>query len=350
MNLSRRELSVLREVVETYIRSGHAVASAAVARRPSLGLSAATIRNVMSDLADSGLLSRGHSSAGCVPTDLGLRVFVDSVCVHHRLPPALKGRLARRIEALRRELVEDMEWVARVVAEATSEAGVAVRPMGEATLEAVSLIRFDDTRVLAILVTGGGVVERRLLSLGPEWDAARLVETANFLTESFSGTTFTAAREMLAHLGDDDNESELETGPWLKGVAEAGEQLFSDSVGEVEVLIAGAEQLMQSEDFSEVSRMRALVGALENHGGLVRELRRTFTERRTEVIIGHESEVTATGRLGVVATLFYREGRRMGAVGVVGPRRMDYRRIVPVVEFIGDTVTRTLEQPGARYA
>ena len=108
--------------------------------------------------------------------------------------------------------------------------------------------------------------------------------------------------------------------------------------------------VLEAGDFAKVDRIRSAVAALQDRAGIVREWRKVFDKGRTQVIIGGESKVTSSGRLGMVATLFYREGRRAGALGVVGPRRMDYVHIVPVVEYIGDTLTRVLEQPGAIHA
>jgi heat-inducible transcriptional repressor len=121
-------------------------------------------------------------------------------------------------------------------------------------------------------------------------------------------------------------------------------------VGEYEVQVAGTDKLLDSVDFAEAERIRSLLAALQDRRRIVNEWRRALDRGRTQVILGHESEVTASGNLGMVATLFYRRGRPAGALGVVGPRRMDYGRIVPMVEFVGDTLTRFLEEPGASHA
>jgi len=131
MELSRRALSVLCAIVELYIRSGEAVASRKVARHSRLGLSPATMRNVMAELEDGGYLSRSHPSAGSVPSDRGFRHYVDNIDRPGTLPAAARRDLTQRMNSMRRELVEDIEWVAQLVAEATKEAGIAVRPIGD---------------------------------------------------------------------------------------------------------------------------------------------------------------------------------------------------------------------------
>ncbi len=349
MQLSRRELAVLREVVRLHIAGGEPVSSRQVARQSGLGLSPATLRNVMSDLEEAGWLVRPHPSAGCVPSDQSLRLYVDAGARGGMLPKSVQRRLSARIEATRRELVEDMEWVARLVAEVTREAGVAVRPLGEdQRLEAVSLVSLGGERVLAVVITSVGAVERRVLELDEEFDDAQLQEVANLLNRRYHGVSLRdATAELEAVLAGDVVADE--TGRVLRCAAKVGDGLFRCSAGGVEVLVAGAENLLQSADFTEVGRVRSLVSALQDRGRIAGELQRLLDDERARVVIGGESEVTAAANLGMVAALFFHEGERVGAVGVVGPRRMDYLKIVPMVEFIGDTLTKMLDESGANH-
>lgn len=348
MQLTRRELVVLREVVETYIQHGEPVASIQVARSPRVGLSPSLVRAVMAGLEERGLLARQHPSAGCSPTDSCFRVYVDSVARGCPLPARRRHRLAARLAGLRRDLVEDLSWVAHLVAEATDEAGVAVRPLDEQpTVRAISLVGLGGARVLGIVVMADGTVVKRVITLGEEVSERCLQETANYLTRAVAGHALGSPIEGLETGCDDAGAERSRCGERALGVARA---LLSDADGEGEVLVAGAEHLLATNDFSGIERFRSLLGLLENRRRIVHEWRRVLEDERTQVIIGRESEVTASGNLGMVATLFYRDGRRAGAVGVVGPRRMDYRRIVPVVEYIGDSLTKMLEEPGAEHA
>lgn len=348
MELSRRELGVLREVVRLYIQTGESVSSGDVAKASSLGLSAASIRHVMASLEERGLLSRAHASAGRVPTDSSLRLYVDSAPAGRRLSPWVRNRLAARLAAVQRELVEDLEWVAALVAEVTEEAGLAIRPIGEdPVLEAVSLVPLTSDRALGVLVTAGGSVEKRLVELDGSWSEAHLQEVATWLGRRFQGKSLGRALEELeavvtVEVGDDGEETRL-----ARDAASVARQLFVVDEDVLEVLVAGTEQLLQRADFERLERMRLLLGVLQDRRGIARVLRRSLDDARTRVIIGEESEMTASGGLGMVGTLFYRGGRRAGAVGVVGSRRMDYLRIVPVVEFVADSVTGMLDGAGA---
>jgi heat-inducible transcriptional repressor len=346
LNLSRRVLKVLCAIVELYIRSGGPVASRDVARFSGLGLSPATMRNVMAELEHAGYLTRPHASAGTVPSDSSLRLYVDTVSNQRRLSPTVRRQLADRMAEMRRELVEDFAWVARLTADATNEAGVAVRPFGQGrVLEAVSLVALDGGRVLGLLVTADGSVEKHLLALEAEISRERLLEIANFLTAEFRGLSLdevTAEVDVAAEaLADHPNRSVA------RQAYQIAKLLLPVIESPVEVQVAGADNLLQTEDFAEIDRIRSLIATLEDEQKIVREIRRALSTRPTQVIIGRESDVTASGELGIVTTLFFKDGRRAGALGVVGPRRMDYARIVPMVEYIGESLTKMLQEPGA---
>jgi heat-inducible transcriptional repressor len=349
MELSRRALSVLCAVVELHIRSGDAVASKQVARHSGLGLSPATMRNVMAELEEGGYLCRAHSSAGRVPSDRGFRHYVDALPRRSGPTPTMRREISQRMTAMRRELFEDVEWVARLIAEATREAGVAVRPMGDGpALEAISLVLLDNNRVLGVIVTADGAVEKRVLEFEGDRSRERLQTLSNFLTSHLAGLSIRELESRIDSLCS--VEESLEPKNVQAEAQEIARQLFSIDDRDVEVWVAGTDNLLATSDFVDIERVRSLLTTLQDRSRIASEFRKAFVRGRTQVLIGEESEATASGSLGMVATLYFRDSRRAGAVGVVGPRRMDYQRIVPVVEYVGDTLTQMLETPGASDA
>jgi heat-inducible transcriptional repressor len=351
VELSRRDLAVLYEIVDLYIRAGAPVASRDVARSSRLGLSSATIRNIMARLEEAGLVTRPHLSAGCCPTDISLRAWVDRLEPPRRVPARAQHEVLHRVATLGREPEEDISWVARLVADVTCEAGVAIRPIGEEPLlEAVSLVRLSTSRVLAVLVTAEGAVGKRVIALDDSFDREELERLSAELSRRLRGRSLSALRELVQGQGEGDADRLADDGGPSPRVVAVARTLFADDESDAEVRVAGADALALSSEFAEVDRLRSLVNVLEDRARIAREWRRVLRGRRTRVIIGDESEVTASGDLGMVASLFFRQGHRVGALGVVGPRRMDYGRIVPLVEFIADMVTRMLEEPGVKHA
>ena len=346
MELSTRALSVLREIVERYIRTGSAVASQQVARSPRQSLSSATIRSVIAQLERHGLVERAHASAGSVPTDEGFRKYVDAVLPSRRLPPVLRRTLRERVATRSMELMTSMEGIARLTAEATRETGVAVRPMGDdPVLETVSLVSLGGGRVLGVVVTADGAVDKRVLTV--DHDVARddLDRISSLLGGRFRGRTPAAiARELRQR------DPVPGCPPVLRSLlVELGGQLFART-DSAEVVVAAAHHLLQAADIGEIERAREALATINDRSRLVHEWRRGFARSRTHVVIGRESDVTAASGLAMVATLFYRQGRRVGALGVIGPRRMDYGRIVPMVELIGDTLTDAMEEGESIHA
>jgi heat-inducible transcriptional repressor len=348
MEVSRRAFSVLCAIVELYTRSGEPVASRQVARYSDLGLSPATMRNIMAELEEGGFLTRPHASAGRIPSDSGFRLFVDNLPSRSAPPPAVRRQLAGRMATMRRELAEDIEWVAQLVAEVTREAGVAIRPLGAGpAVEAVSLVLLENQRVLGVVIADDGTVEKRVLEFEPEVTREDLQSLSNVLTKGLAGTSLHDVPGMYSKI---DRLDEQDVGSDLRLQAERTvRRLFSSDAKDVEVRIVGTENLLATSDFSEIGRVRSLLTALEDHTRIASEIRRAFTRGRTQVLIGAESETTAGGDLGIIATLYFKDSRRAGAVGVVGPRRMDYQRIVPVVEYIGDSLTEMLGASGAMH-
>jgi len=342
MDLSTREIAVLEEAVRLYIETGEPVSSRRIARRSRLGVSPATIRNIMADMEERGYFVQPHPSAGRIPTDRSLRLYVRRLSRRRGLDEATRSRLEERLRSAHPDLWEDLEWVARLLAEFTREAGLAIRPLGdEPVVEAVFLAPLSATRVLGVIVTAGGAVVRRVLTVDGRLTADDLRSAAGRLTALAQGRSVGEIRKLL--------ESPEETGEGLLDGSsrELGLQLFQVASGESEIVIAGTEWLLERPEFEETPRARRALAALADGDRLTEVLRERLDEDRpARVIIGDETEVTGEGRLGIVAALFFREGRKVGAVGVVGPRRMDYEKIVPVVEFIGESVTRMLDEEG----
>ena len=342
MDLNTREIAVLEEAVRLYIETGEPVSSRRIARRSRLGVSPATIRNIMADMEERGYFVQPHPSAGRVPTDRSLRFYVRRIARRKGLDEAMRRKLEARLRSAHPDLWEDLEWVARLLAEFTREAGLAVRPLGdEPVVEAVFLAPLSATRVLGVVVTAGGAVVRRVLTVDNRVTADDLRNAAGRLTALAQGRNVGEVRRRLENAGED------ETTPLDDLSRSLGVQLFSTATGESELVIAGTERLLERPEFEETPEARRAFAALSDGERITEVLReRLDSERPASVIIGDETEVTGEGRLGIVAALFFREGRKVGAVGVVGPRRMDYEKIVPVVEFIGESVTRMLDEEG----
>ena len=328
--LTERERKVLEAVIETYIDTAEPAGSRTIAKRFPLGVSAATVRNTMSDLEERGFLFHPHTSAGRVPTDRAYRAYVDHLI--HRAPPTPQDR-----GAIERELRRDsgvieglLQKAAQVLGVVTQELGVAVAPsFDEAVLEKLELMRVSSERLLMILVVRGGVARTIFVEVSNQLPVEAVSKVARVLNERLSGHTLleirSTVRERLRDSGRDPSESEL-----LNIFIEEAEHLFTSGDDHGDILLGSAQLLAEQPEFASNEQMRTLLEITER-----RDLLRQALQRRQgsgiTVTIGAE-HLDPRLRQFTIVTSSYRQGSLSGVIGVMGPTRMPYEKILGLVE------------------
>ncbi len=331
--LSERERGILREVVEIYLATGEPVASAAVSRRSLTGLSSPSIRNVMAELEQKGLLVQPHTSSGRVPSDIGFRVFVDDLLQH----PALPAREQRRLRALldpSGPLEEVLDQASKVLAAVTAEVGLAVAPASQrAVLRSIHFVLVASNRVMAVVVTQGGLVESRLLVVERDYQQSELDRVSNFCTENFAGLQLAEIRRRLLSLMVEERTRWDEL---ITGVVELGNRaVSSDVMSGGEVFLRGTERLLDHALPGQLEAMRRLYAAFADKTSLLALLDQYLTGVGPRAILGSELSGEAGGEISVVLTSFQLPTGESGVVGVLGHKRMDYPHIIPIVDYIG---------------
>lgn len=339
--LDDRSKDVLRAVVQEFISSGEPVGSQQLTRRSEFEVSPATMRNVLSELEALGFLEKPHTSAGRVPTDQGYRFFVDTL-LNVRAPSTADQQL---IEAGLSGLgaVEDrLQEAGRVLHTLSRHAGVVLIPRASAGLiTRVEFVRLGDERVLAILVGQGGQVQNKLLLLDAPVKSEELVRSANYLNELLSvGATIEDLRgRILQELEAQRMQYDEVTARALKLGAAA-----TDVSSTERVVIEGQGSFLESPEFAEdVRRMRALFKALDEKHKLLSLLDRVQRAREMQIFIGAESEFSSQGDVTVIASPYGPDGQVLGTVGVIGPTRLDYQRVIPLVNFTARVLSRVLK-------
>jgi len=343
-SLSKREREILREVVELYLASGEPVASAALARASRTGLSPASLRNVMAELEDKGFLIQPHTSAGRVPTDLGFRLYIDAILQS----AALARRDERRLKAMLLPggpLEEVLAQVSRVLADVTTEVGMALAPTSQqATLQSVHFVRVAPQRVLAVVVTGGGLVDSRLLAVERDFEPAELERISNYCTLSFVGLPLHEIRKRLLTLMV---EERAQADQLLTGVVALGQQAVQAEVTSGgEVFVEGTGRLLERAGPSQLDAVRRLLAAFAEKAMLLALLNDFLAASGPRVLFGSEFSLVGGDNLGLIVTSFHRSSGEEGLIGVVGLKRMDYPRIIPIVDYIGNYLTKTGTEPG----
>ena len=341
VELSDRARDVFRIVVESYLESGAPIGSRTIAKLSGLNLSPASIRNVMQDLEELGLLAAPHTSAGRMPTDIGLRLFVDGMM--HALEPSPEERAAIAARVAQAGPVEEAIAATTAALSGLSAcAGLVFVPKREVVLRQLAFVPLSGTQALAVLVAEDGSVENRVVDLPPGTSASALAEAANYVSAMLSGLTLAEARARL------DREIAAERAA-LDGAAraliEAGLAVWSEDGERRPVLIVrGQGRLIDAAAAADLDRVRDLLDDLEGKQEIAQLLDRARDGDATRIFIGAENNLFALSGSSVIARPFHGvDGRVVGVVGVIGPTRLNYARIVPMVDFTAATLARLMQ-------
>ncbi len=341
--LNERERRVLDAVIQSYVETAQPAGSNAIARRFGLGVSSATIRNTMSDLEEKGLLYHPHTSAGRVPTDVAYRIYVDSLLPMTPVPLREHDELSAQISGGGSAVETILRRAAQSLGVITQELGIALGPrLDDSVLKRVDLVRLSAERLLvALTLTGGSVRTIFVESRGEVADSA-LAEVTRVLNERIAGLTL---QQIRASVGD----RLRDTGP-TRGAAELlnvfideGEQLFDTAIqGEETVLLGQPSLLAEQPEFNSVDSMRKLVALTETHEHLADLLRKRSGSPGITISIGNE-HVNPKLESFTIVTAQYRTGAVTGVIGVIGPTRMPYDKVISLVTHTSRLITDLLE-------
>ena len=337
-DLSRRAQKILHAVVTEYLQGGDAVGSRTVTRRHDLGLSPATVRNVMADLEEMGMLEQRHTSAGRVPTPSGLRFFIDSLLKVRGLSPREKEEIRERVTGPTPDDV--VARASRLLSDLTQHAAIIVAPdPAQLRLQRIEFVPLRDGKLIAVLVTNEGRIENRLVV--DDVDPRTLDRIHNYLNDLLSGMTLDDVRErVIRELGEDKNKYDAEIGAALR----LGHAVFvSQPSHPAEVVVTGQANLL---DNVQPERIRDLLRTLEDKETLIRLLDRTRHAEGLQVFLGAETAMQALAQSSVVAMSYGPEEAPIGALAVIGPMRMNYGKVMSVVDFTADTVSQLLAELG----
>jgi len=329
---NERASHLLRVLIQRYIREGEPVGSRTLSRDSGLDLSPATIRNVMSDLEQMGLVAAPHTSAGRIPTPKGYRLFVDTL-VRYRQP---KGNDLRKLQARLQKNVDDpaalVSAVSKMLSEITSLAGVVTVPRGKhTTLRQIEFLPLSDCRVLVILVINDRVVQNRILQLDREYSESELTQAANFINEKYAGLDMLRVREKI--LSDLEEVRDSMNQAMLDIIAVAQSAMEGAGRTDGEYVLAGQTNLMGFAELSDVETLRKLFDAFSRKRLILELMDRSIHAQGVQVFIGEESGFRILDDCSVVTSPYRIDDETIGVLGVIGPTRMAYDRIVPIVDI-----------------
>lgn len=346
--LSERQRTVLFTIVQDHILQGQPVGSRAVARKSNLGLSPASIRNIMSDLEEMGLITQPHTSAGRVPTDIGYRFYVDSITSIPRLKSDDLELISRSVPSKIERIESLLEQMSHILSHYSHHAGLVFTPRLSTTVfKRINFVTLKPRQVLTVLVSEAGITHTKVVSLEEDLSQDKLTEMSNYLNSKFEGLSL---RDVRARILEIMAEEKAEYDALLKKSMDLYEKAFgTDEVeSEATIIVEGASNILNSPEIQrDVVKMRTIFQAFEDRSRLVRLLDKCILTDDLCIFIGEESEITGLGDLSVVSQPYRMGERPVGALGIMGPKRMEYARVMALVDYAAKTLSRLLEGESA---
>ena len=339
--LNQRSREIFRVIVDSYMQSGDPVGSRTIARLSALNLSPATIRNVMADLESAGLLYAPHTSAGRLPTQQGLQLYIDGLMEIGDLREDERATIEAQCKSAGQSLPRMMEQASAMLAGLSAAAGLVVAPKTDKPVKQIQFVALEPGRVLIVLVTADGMVENRVMEVGPEVTAPALMMAANFLNARLSGKTLSTARGEIER---EITENRAQLDAITSALVRRGLALEPQAATEGHIIVRGQSRLLEDvKAIEDLERARLLLAALEEQETMVRLLEATQGAQGIQIYIGAENGVFEhSGWSMVISPYKSAENRIIGAIGVIGPTRLNYSRIIPIVDYTSKVMGRLL--------
>jgi heat-inducible transcriptional repressor len=339
-DLNERERSVLWHVVHNYVHTAVPVGSRVLSKRIEKQLSAATIRNIMADLEESGYLSHPYTSAGRVPTDLGYRYYIDFLIELQQLSEAEKQTIETLIEQ-NSEAEDLLRETSKLLGKISKQLSVVSSPhLSSGIFEKLELIPLSSSKLLVVLSIRSGLVKSVMLEVHTDLRRETLLQVSRLLNERLSGLTFRQIRDTFAERVKD---MQSEGSGLVRLFIESVDQLFDDTKEREKVYISGAQNIIEQPEFVDPKNFRSVIELMENEEIVVHLLEKhEATDKEFVITVGAENEEDRAKDYSVVTAMYNVEGVS-GRVGIIGPKRMNYSKVIPLVDHVAKTIAQMLK-------
>jgi len=341
-DLNNRSKEILRLVVESYVEKGEPVGSRTLSKILDRNLSPATIRNVLSDLEESGLLYAPHTSAGRLPTDAGLRLFVDGILEIGNLTSEERQNIEAQCAVKGRPINQMLEEASNMMSGLSHCAGLVMAPTDNTALKHIEFVSLSPGKALVVIVTEGGQVENRIIDLPLGVTASALIEAGNYLAAKMVGRSLSDAEK---NIETEITGAKQELDTLTAKVVEAGIATWSDvSSGEGVLIVRGQANLLDDvHALGDLEHIRALFNALERKESMLSLIKAADVADGVQIFIGAENELFSLSGISMIISPYKNtEEEIIGAIGVVGPTRMNYARIIPMVDYTSKVVGKLM--------
>lgn len=337
--LSDRGKRILEAVIEDYIATAEPVGSRTITRSHALSLSPATVRSVMSELEEMGFLVSPHTSSGRIPTDKAYRLYVNSILEVKHIARDNREEIQRRCRLAGKDMGEVLKETSRLLSSTSSYMGVVMAPRFAANVfRQMEFVKLSSRRILAILISQNGIVQNRLIQVEEEIHQEDLVRMANYLNELLQGLTIAQVRERL--LMEMQSEKVRYDTLMAQALALSEETLGTD---DRELFLEGQANILEQPEFADAGRMREIFRAFEKKGLILDLLDRSMKADGVQIFIGAESHLLRMEGMSLITSTYMTGKDTVGVLGVIGPTRMGYGRVIPIVDYTAKLISRLLE-------
>ncbi len=341
--LSDREKSILRYVIHQYILTATPVGSRNISKKYDLGISPATVRNIMADLEDAGFLDHPHTSAGRVPTDKGYRYYVDSLMPQPKLKPEEKKLIKKKLDSQGESPDEVLKHASSVLSLITNQLACVTYPrFKDAILEKIQLVKLSTSRMLIVISVKSGLIRTITMEVNTKLSSEKLDTVQRLLNERLSGLKFIDIKASMQERLRDTVKSELE--PIIRLFLDSSDKIFSDMTIEDKSYISGARNVLSQPEFKDHEKFESVIELIENKDVIIHFIDERFGEQDMFAIsIGTESDDEKFQEYSLI-TKKYKVGEISGALGIIGPKRMEYSKTVAAIEYIAETLSKEMKK------
>ncbi|MGD0845271.1 MAG: heat-inducible transcriptional repressor HrcA [Geobacteraceae bacterium] len=337
--LTERSRKILEAIIEDYILTAEPVGSRTISRRQGLSLSPASVRNVMADLEEMGFLASPHPSAGRVPTEKAYRFYVDSLVGLRRIAREEREEIHKRCSLTGKDIGEVLKETSRILSSISHYMGIVVAPRFTANVfRHMEFVKLGGRRILAILVSQNGTVQNKIIETDEELQFTDLTRMSNYLNDLLKGLTITQVKKKIL---EEMEEEKIRYDALLANALKLSQQTLEGT--DAEVFIEGQANILEQPEFADVEKMKEIIRAFEEKGQLLALLERSMAAEGVQIFIGSESHLNRMSGMSLVTSTYVTGKNTLGILGVIGPTRMGYAKIIPIVDYTAKQVSRLLE-------
>lgn len=346
-DLDSRAREVLREIILQHIATGEPIGSRTLAKSGRFELSPASLRNVMADLEDLGYLSQPHTSAGRIPTDRGYRFFIDHLMKSHALSARERDVIDGQV-AQAGEIDQVLQLTSRLLSKLSDQVSVVFMPtLMQLAIRSMDFVLVAENRIMCVIVGGNGMVVNKLVDTRLAFTRDELEKISRYISTEFSGLTLDQIRRRLIRMTE--QERALHDRMLQKTITLGIEAVNDVAPLQEELIVEGAASILTKPEFSDADSMRKTLLALQEKEKLIHILESFLEEDSLQILIGSESDFTQVHNFSIVARRYGSPSAPLGMVGIIGPMRMEYARMAPLVDYLGRALSRKIEEQEQKH-